>query len=281
MSYEGRPTNFNKSRSGGTGSLLHPDEHEETAAGEGGEEEEWVRTFGDPQLTRALEIPHIPSPGKERTSPKKARITFSSTSNKKSQSIVVNPTRVNDAESEAFRIIADRFAEVHARLDRLDDHVDTLLHLQTLHQDSREATSLSRTQLDSFCLEIFFESPDPTSVQENRILRELLKKYPTIDYRSARSAIRTWFRRRRDEYGAKLVHAFEAAYRDSAPTSEAFMEMRERILIGGLDKDLLERISQLVSWKLDGTPEALAFCTSKLLGHLSKLINNARRSCKE
>lgn len=143
MPKEGQSTGVTESRTESTSSPSLSSGHRVV----GEEEEEWVRTFRDPQLTRALEIPHIPSPGRRRESPKKTRVTLASASDKRGQSTAVAPSRDHEIDLKVFQTMMSRFCEIHVRVDRLHAHVDLL---QRLFQCSKEVVSLGRTQLDSF-----------------------------------------------------------------------------------------------------------------------------------
>lgn len=124
-------------------------------------------------------------------------------------------------------------------------------------------------ELDEVCLEEFALNPYPVSVEINRMASKLLAHYQSTGLRPLGSAIRKWYRKKRDENGMKIFTACLTHIQplvDSGMGVEAVWERLEG------DPAIYERILEEARLDITEPRMALRFLKKKIKSYFIRRV---------
>jgi uncharacterized coiled-coil protein SlyX len=132
----------------------------------------------------------------------------------------------NDLEL-TFEKVKIMFQEMSKRLDSLE-HAICFQYSKSRENSTINADSTESLQLESMCAPLFAVTPNPTTVELNRLVRENQLKFKT-DQKELKALARKWFRLKRQEAGRKLASIYQKEIIPILTQSNTIEQICERI----------------------------------------------------
>ena len=142
---------------------------------------------------------------------------------------------------------------------------------------------LRKRDLERACLPLFRTQPSPPQAQLLRVVAELEATYQQHDRKQILSAVRLWFRKKREESSARinsilsgaswLEELVQAVQLRAAAPLDGHSLIRELMTMAASNRELIMQICQQAQLDIEDQNAAASFCLQKIEGLYRKKLS--------
>jgi hypothetical protein len=125
---------------------------------------------------------------------------------------------------------------------------------------------IRKSQLDRHCQPLFQNSPEPGQQELIQLARVVEESFPGHERRALMSAVRRWFRKKREEIGLKVVSALKRFYGDRLIGEK--LNIMTRLQEGSFEYAAILEEASIV---LELNDAVISFCRDKIMAHVQRL----------
>lgn len=172
---------------------------------------------------------------------------------------------------EQFRMLLGRIIHLEGIVHRLaiacnlgEIAMNPVAEVPLRHPPSKE---ISRGNLDRVCIPVLKNTAEPSNPQLSDLANELFQTHSHIHPKMVISQIRKWFRKRREEMGARVISAFKRLHVRRLIADENKAQLLEELLTERL---ALSEVIEEARLELTNQEAALAFARMKCVSFLKR-----------
>jgi hypothetical protein len=145
----------------------------------------------------------------------------------------------------------------------------------TVHQIHRLDSAPSMRDLDTFCSAEFAREHDPTSADLSRIYKVINGQFPGAGRRNVLSAVRKWYRKKRDENGQKVFTSCIAIIQPTINDGTSVEIIRERLK--NEDDTLYQKMLSKTNLDIKNPERARAFLLAKVESYFIRRVLSSKK----